>query len=300
MNIQEFFKLIRIRTLTAAVGPVLLGFSYAQYYGFSRIPHRTSLFHVSLLLVIAVSAQIAANIWNEYFDYKSGLDFGQKVGNSGTLVRAAASPTLLKKLGSYAATLAAALGLFLASETSWLLIPVGLFALGIAYAYSAGPYPISRTPYGELAAGVSMGLTLVLVAAYLYSGTLYTAYLIPALPSLVLVGLILLGNSTRDLTNDKAHGRRTLAILIGHTKAVRLMACSYILIAIWTLFFIWLHYLPIIAILCLLYLIPAFKSLRLYYYYSDVHSLDQGMKFTAISSTIYHILLAILLLIHHG
>lgn len=297
MSFSEFIRLVRPRTLTAAISPVFLGLCFAfYYYAPAQSPLMTGITEF-LLFAAAIMAQMASNIWNEYYDYKSGLDEHQKVGNSGSITRNNMSPIAVKRWGFYMIYGAIASGFLLAFLTSLWLIPIGLLCMTIAFAYSGGPYPISRTPFGELASGIAMGLTIVLVAAYVWSGFIQWPMLIPAIPSMILIGLILQSNSTRDIENDRSHGRRTFAIIVGKDHSIQIMASLYIFVQIWLLTWILLGYLPFTASLGFLSIIPAAKSIRLFWQYADVYSLDHAMKFSAITNTAYHFLIAIGLLI---
>ena len=99
MTASQLYRLARPRTLTAAFSPVILGASYAATLHTAVQSLWLSLFYTLLILICVMSSQIAANIWNEYFDFKSGLDLNQAAGNSGTIVREGISPQQVKKLG---------------------------------------------------------------------------------------------------------------------------------------------------------------------------------------------------------
>ena len=155
MTASQLYRLARPRTLTAAFSPVILGASYAATLHTAVQSLWLSLFYTLLILICVMSSQIAANIWNEYFDFKSGLDLNQAAGNSGTIVREGISPQQVKKLGYIFSLTPLVLGIFLASQVSWWLLPAGAVCILISLFYSGGPKPISRTPFGELASGVA-------------------------------------------------------------------------------------------------------------------------------------------------
>ena len=93
--IQEIIPLTRPRTLAAALGPTILGASFS-YYAFGAVKGTgLAIFHTILIFLAVVTAQIVANLWNEYKDFKSGLDAGQKVGNAGSITRGAITPELI-------------------------------------------------------------------------------------------------------------------------------------------------------------------------------------------------------------
>lgn len=95
------WRLTRPHTLTASFVPVLLGTVLAMFY-----------VKVDFLLFLAMLfsclwIQIATNLFNEYYDFKRGLDTEDSVGIGGAIVRHGMKPkTILRlALGSYAIAL---------------------------------------------------------------------------------------------------------------------------------------------------------------------------------------------------
>lgn len=297
MTFSQLYRLARPRTLTAAFSPVILGATFASTMHPQAQSTALSLFYTLLILICVMSAQIAANIWNEYFDFKSGLDLNQVAGNSGTIVREGISPTQVKQLGYIFTITPLVLGILLASQVSWWLIPAGTVCILISLFYSGGPKPISRTPYGELASGIAMGFAIVYITAYTWTGTLFWDFLIPAIPSTILIGNIMMTNNLRDFSNDKAHGRRTLVILLGKDQGIRLLRGLFVFCVLWLLLWALLGKLPYATLLGALALIPAFKSSVILARYADVVKMNEAMKFTSISVTVYHVLVSLGLLI---
>ena len=78
---KVWVKTARPFSLTAAVSPVLVGTAVAAYEG---------TFHLAAFLVTLLSClflQIAANYFNEYFDYRYGLDHSESLGASTVIFR---------------------------------------------------------------------------------------------------------------------------------------------------------------------------------------------------------------------
>ena len=223
MNLSQFFALIRPRTLTAAFSPVVLGAAMGATQFAPTQPIGLSIIYTLGILICVLSAQIAANIWNEYFDFKSGLDLTQAAGNSGSIVRDGISPTIIKRWGYMTTILPLILGIALANAVTWWYIPVGMLCILTSILYSGGPKPISRTPFGELASGLAMGFAIVGITLFAWTHTLHWTYLIPAVPSTILIGAIMMTNNLRDFTNDENHGRRTLVILLGRERGLQLL-----------------------------------------------------------------------------
>ena len=295
--IQELIPLTRPRTLAAALGPTILGAAFS-YYAFGAL-HGTGLaiFHTVLIFLAVVSAQIIANLWNELKDFKSGLDAGQKIGNAGSLTRGAVTPKLISTMIKVLMIVPIIIGLYLSATITWWYIPAGIICILISFLYSGGPKPISRTPFGEISSGIAMGFAIVLITGYAWTRELSLAFLIPALPATLLVGSIMLTNNIRDIRNDENHGRRTLPIVLGRDRAISLMSITYIFNFIWIGAWIYLKVLPIPALLALIAIIPAFKTINIFYTHVDEIKLDKAMGTTAGAAMLYQLLLSIGLII---
>lgn len=295
--IQELIPLTRPRTLAAALGPTILGAAFS-YYAFGAL-HGTGLaiFHTILIFLAVVSAQIIANLWNELKDFKSGLDAGQKIGNAGSLTRGAVTPKLISTMIKVLMIIPIIIGLYLSATITWWYIPAGIICILISFLYSGGPKPISRTPFGEISSGIAMGFAIVLITGYAWTRELSLAFLIPALPATLLVGSIMLTNNIRDIQNDEKHGRRTLPIVLGRDRAISLMSINYIFNFIWIGAWIYLKVLPIPALLALIAIIPAFKTIKTFYTQVDEIKLDKAMGTTAGAAMLYQLLVSIGLII---
>ena len=295
--IQELIPLTRPRTLAAALGPTILGAAFS-YYAFGAL-HGTGLaiFHTILIFLAVVSAQIIANLWNELKDFKSGLDAGQKIGNAGSLTRGAVTPKLISTMIKVLMIVPIIIGLYLSATITWWYIPAGIICILISFLYSGGPKPISRTPFGEISSGIAMGFAIVLITGFAWTRELSLAFLIPALPATLLVGSIMLTNNIRDIRNDEKHGRRTLPIVLGRDRAISLMSITYIFNFIWIGAWIYLKVLPIPALLALIAIIPAFKTIKIFYTHVDEIMLDKAMGTTAGAAMLYQLLLGIGLII---
>lgn len=295
--IQELIPLTRPRTLAAALGPTILGAAFS-YYTFGAL-HGTGLaiFHTILIFLAVVSAQIIANLWNELKDFKSGLDAGQKIGNAGSLTRGAVTPKLISTMIKILMIVPIIIGLYLSATITWWYIPAGIICILISFLYSGGPKPISRTPFGEISSGIAMGFAIVLITGFAWTRELSLVFLIPALPATLLVGSIMLTNNIRDIRNDEKHGRRTLPIVLGRDRAISLMSITYIFNFFWIGAWIYLKVLPIPALLALIAIIPAFKTIKIFYTHVDEIKLDKAMGTTAGAAMLYQLLLSIGLII---
>ena len=295
--IQELIPLTRPRTLAAALGPTILGASFSYYaFGAAR-GTGLAIFHTVLIFLAVVTAQIVANLWNEYKDFKSGLDAGQKVGNAGSITRGAITPELIVTMIKVLMVVPIIIGAYLSATITWYYVPAGFICILISFLYSGGPKPISRTPFGEISSGIAMGLAIVLITGYAWTRELSLALLIPAIPSTLLVGSIMLTNNIRDIRNDESHGRRTLPIVLGRERALSLMSIMYIFNFIWIVAWIIVGHMTWFSLLAFFAIPLAFKTVHTLSTKTDEFQLDKAMGTTAGAAMIYQLMWSIGLII---
>lgn len=222
-----WWQLLRPHTLTASFVPVILGTAIALSYG------RIHILLFIAMLVASLLIQAATNMFNEYFDYKRGLDTADSVGIGGTIVRDGIPPRVVLNLAYLFCFAAMLIGVYICMATSWWLALVGTMCILAGYLYTGGPYPIAYTPFGELASGLFMGLIIVLISFYIQTGTVTMTSVLLAVPIAILVAGILMANNIRDLDGDKEKGRRTLAILLGRKRAVAFLTGMFAVAYIW-------------------------------------------------------------------
>ncbi|MGV3142510.1 1,4-dihydroxy-2-naphthoate polyprenyltransferase [Staphylococcus simulans] len=234
-TVRKYWLLMRPHTLTAAVVPVLVGTATAKLFLLGSEDHlKFSLFLAMLLACLLIQA--ATNMFNEYYDFKKGLDDHTSVGIGGAIVRNGMSPKLVMNLAIAFYVIAALIGLFIASQSSYWLIPIGILCMAVGYLYTGGPFPISWTPFGELFSGVFMGLIIILIAFFIQTDNLQGYAVWISVPIIITIGLINMANNIRDRVKDKASGRKTLPILLGKANSIRFMTLMYIIAYAWVIY----------------------------------------------------------------
>lgn len=226
---KVWWQLTRPHTLTAAFAPVLLGTALAI---------ENSGIHWGLFLAMLIASlliQAATNMFNEYYDFKRGLDNENSVGIGGAIVRHGIKPKTVLNLAFSLYGISVLLGVYICMNSSWWVAVVGVISLAAGYLYTGGPLPIAYTPFGELVAGFFMGVLIILISFYIQTGTITETSVLVSVPSFLLVGAILLANNIRDLDGDKEFGRKTLAILLGRTGAIRLLAGMFLVSYGWVI-----------------------------------------------------------------
>ena len=232
-KLKEFFLCTRPHSYPASIAPVLFGATYALGYEI-----KFSILKFILFLLACLLIQAATNLFNEYYDYKYGLDKIDSEGISGSIVKGNLSPreVMVGALVLYA--LAFILGLILTFMTSLYVLLVGLVCMLAGYFYTGGKYPIAYSPFGEVVSGFFMGTIIISLSFYFQTGYVNTDIIVVSLPLFIMIGAILLANNIRDLDNDKESGRRTYAILEGRTNAIKTMAISFIVVYLLNILFI--------------------------------------------------------------
>lgn len=288
-----WWRLLRPHTLTAAFIPVLVGTSIALANYYLSILLFLAMLFASLLI------QAATNMFNEYYDYKRGLDTEHSVGIGGTIVRDGVQPGTVLKLAYGFLAVSVLLGVYISMNSSWWVALVGVICMAAGYFYTGGPYPIAYTPFGELTSGLFMGLIIVLISFYIQSGTITEKSVLISIPIAILIGGILLANNIRDLDGDKDKGRRTLAILLGRPNSIILLAAMF---AISNLLIVALVLAGISSPWLLLVLISipkAVQAIRLFIGKTISVQLMPAMQATAQTHTLFGALLALGLIIAH-
>lgn len=226
-TVKKYWQLMRPHTLTAAVVPVLVGTASAKLFLLGSEDHlKFSLFLAMLIACLLIQA--ATNMFNEYYDFKKGLDDHTSVGIGGAIVRNGMSPKLVMNIAIAFYIIAALLGIFLAFHSSFWIIPIGVVCMAIGYLYTGGPMPISWTPFGELFSGVFMGMIIILLAFFIQTVNVQGLIIWLSIPIVITIGLINMANNIRDRVKDKASGRKTLPILLGKRASVIFMATMYV------------------------------------------------------------------------
>jgi len=291
-SIAVYWRMTQPHTLTASFVPVVVGTAVVA----PRVESiRLDLFVA--MLIASMLIQIATNLFNEYYDYKRGLDTEESVGIGGSIVRDGFKPGTILAFALTLYGISALLGVYLCIETSWWLLVVGLISMFVGYIYTGGPLPIAYTPFGEVVAGFFMGYIIIAISAYLQIGYVPTEAVAISVPVAILIGSILLANNIRDLDNDKVNGRKTIACLVGHRRAVYVLigffaaAVLSLIIAVLAFEVSWF------ALLALLSIPLMIKAVRLFWEDLPPEKLMPGMAQTGKVNTIFGLLLAISLVI---
>jgi 1,4-dihydroxy-2-naphthoate octaprenyltransferase len=202
----------RPRTLPAAVAPVLIGTSIAEFEGSFRPV-------IALLaLVVSLALQIGVNYANDYSDGIRGTD-EDRVGPVRLVGQKLATPQEVKRAAiiAFGCSALAGLGMVLLSHV-WILVPIGIAAIAAAWFYTGGSKPYGYAGYGELFVFVFFGLVAVAGTSASQTGQVTVLALLGGVACGAFSAAILVANNLRDIPTDKLTGKRTLAVRLGDAK----------------------------------------------------------------------------------
>lgn len=287
-GISVWWHLTRPHTLTASFAPVILGTTIALVIE----QHLGNWLLFMAMLVASMLIQAATNMFNEYYDYKRGLDNEHSVGIGGTIVRHGVAPKTIMQIAITLYGIAALLGIYICAMSSWWLAVIGLICMLIGYLYTGGPLPIAYTPLGELVSGAVMGMGIVLIAFFIQVGTVTLEAILLSVPSMILVGAIMLANNIRDIVGDAEGGRKTLAILVGRQNAIYILSIFFIVSYLWIVGLVIIEDISYWALLVLFSIPLPIKAIDIFRHKEKPIDCMPAMKYTSKTNTIFTFLLS--------
>jgi 1,4-dihydroxy-2-naphthoate polyprenyltransferase len=200
----------RPKTLAAAVTPVLVGTALARE---SAMPIHWLAFGCALLG--AVFIQIGTNYVNDALDFKKGADTQARLGPLRVTQAGLLSAEAVLRGAYVCFVLAALCGVPLILRGGWPIAAIGIASIAAAYAYTGGPYPLAYHGLGEVFVMIFFGLVAVCGSFYLQRLTLDSSAWIGGFAVGALAVVILAINNLRDIENDRASNKQTLAARFG-------------------------------------------------------------------------------------
>ena len=261
---SPYIQSLRLRTLPLSMSGIVLGTGLA---GWSNWP----VFVLAILTTL--SLQILSNLSNELGDALKGTDTDQHGREAYGLQAGTITEKQIKTMiwlfaglcvAFGTALIFAAFGIPIINDQSSIINILIFFALGLLAMIGAVTYTLGKHSYGYMGLGdlgvfLFFGLLSTLGGYYLQTQTL-TAEVIGCGIAIGLpcVGVLNL-NNIRDMSNDRAHGKRTFASMLGvrggkiyHTCLLVICLTIFVMfghwwvlcvvpIWAWHLGFIWMH-----------------------------------------------------------
>jgi len=198
----------RVRTLPAAVAPVLVGTSFAL---------KINWINAGLALIVSLSLQIAVNFSNDYSDGIRGTD-ANRVGPTRLVATGLATAKAVRTAAFLSFAIACLAGTLLSLNTTLWLILVGVISVLAAWGYTGGKRPYGYIGFGEFSVFVFFGLVATIGSYYVQTQQINWQIVLLSIPVGSLSCAILVINNLRDRPLDEMAGKQTLAVKLGDQK----------------------------------------------------------------------------------
>ena len=211
---NPYIQSLRLRTLPLSMSGIILGSGLAGF--------RNWLVFV-LAICTTLSLQILSNLSNELGDAQKGTDSDQQGREAYGLQAGTITEKQIKGMIWLFVVLCVLFGIALiysafgslVSPSSLVFLGLGLLAMIGAVTYTLGKHSYGYIGLGDLGVFLFFGLLSTMGAYYLQTQTMtWHVFWCSVAIGLPCVGVLNL-NNIRDMQNDRKHGKRTFASLLG-------------------------------------------------------------------------------------
>jgi 1,4-dihydroxy-2-naphthoate octaprenyltransferase len=208
-----WLRAIRYHSFTASIIPILVGSALALVDGDVSWPL------VIAMLVASVACHAGANLANDYFDHRKGVDNERNLGPHKVIQLGLLAPDQVRNGMIAAFALATLVGVYVVLATDWRVFILSLVSLGAAFFYTAGSKALGYVALGEVTVFLFMGPAMVCGAYYVLTESITWTAVLLSIPVGALSAATLHANNIRDIEHDRAAGKRTLAIILGRERS---------------------------------------------------------------------------------
>jgi len=208
----------RVRTLPAAVAPVLVG---------TALPATTGTFRIGVFLAAllgAVFIQVGTNLSNDYSDARRGADTEDRLGPVRVTAGGLVPPKQVLRATYVSFGLAVLCGIYLVAMSGIELLVIGVLSILAGVLYTGGPRPYGYEGLGEVFVFLFFGLAAVTGSTFAQIEAFPTEAFVLAVPVGLLAAAILVVNNVRDIDTDRRVGKRTLAVRLGRSRTRTMFA----------------------------------------------------------------------------
>ena len=235
--------------------------------------------------------QIGTNYVNDLYDFLKGADTAKRKGPLRVLSNGLISVNEMK-IGSVLIFLIAfLLGLYLVYVGGLIVLIIGILSIIAGIAYTAGPFPLAYNGLGDLFVFMFFGVVGTMGTYFIQVKEFSVLSFLTSIPVGALITNILVVNNFRDIEEDKAAGKKTLAVILGRNFAryqfIILTISSFLIPA--ALFFIYnFHFWIFLPYLT----IPIAFKLVTMLYTLEGFQLNKTLELTAKFSALFGLLFA--------
>jgi 1,4-dihydroxy-2-naphthoate octaprenyltransferase len=208
-KIKGWLLASRPKTLLASVVPVIVGSALAISES------KFVLLYSLIALACSLLIQVGTNFVNDLYDFLKGADNEKRKGPERVLASGWISVKEIK-IGSVLVFLISfLLGLYLVYVGGKVVLIIGVLSIIAGIAYTAGPFPLAYNGLGDLFVFLFFGLVGTMGTYYVQAHKFSQLSFIASLPVGALITNILVVNNYRDIEEDRAAKKNTLAVIFG-------------------------------------------------------------------------------------
>ncbi|PCN50248.1 1,4-dihydroxy-2-naphthoate octaprenyltransferase [Candidatus Geothermarchaeota archaeon ex4572_27] len=263
-SVWVWIRVVRLKFFLAGIPSIILGTAIAWHRGAAFNP-----LYFALALCGVVFAMAGCYTFNEYFDFKSGVDTAVRPeditpfsGGSRVLPDGLIQPYSVFKAGLVFWTLAFAIGVYLALMRGWVVLLLAFAGLFTGAFYTSPPFKWAYRGLGEVLIGVTYGPLITLGSYYVQLATLrQLEYVI--MPSLIpglLITAVIWINEFPDYHADRKMGKKNLVVRLGRARASVVYAILLIAAYVLLLTGVLLRMLPLATLIALATLPLAYRN----------------------------------------
>lgn len=233
MTLKHLLMAARLPTLTAILGPILVGYLFAQKFFPQSIDH----IYIFPILIAGLAIQIATNLFNDYLDAERDGDKEDRLGPVRITSARLVSAKSVKNWALIFCGIALVAGIPIVMKTGWPFVVIGLFCVFLSYLYTGTKFSLAYTGTADL-------FVIVFFGGFAVWGTFYTLTLEPIVfPFLLglqlgcLCDIILVVNNLRDEHQDIKNHKKTMVVRFGRNfvilKYLALILIGFLGIFLW-------------------------------------------------------------------
>lgn len=242
-SLRQWLETVRYWSFPMSLCPVVATVAYLYWRG-----ETVDAVAAVAAMVAIVLFQAAGNLISDYNDFRSGVDSEKSYGVD-LLVKGTFTPKEYLIEAVIILTLSLALGLMLVFRGGGLpLFLIGLAGLLLAVFYS----PLKSRALGDLDIFLVYALFAITGTSYAVTGVLHPESLVLMMPIGLITVAVLHANNTRDIETDREAGIRTVAMILGYDRSIRLYVAYIFLPFLFVIAGVLAGLLPWTALLCLI------------------------------------------------
>lgn len=282
-KIKNYLDFVEIKTKLATVIPFLTGVAYALYVSGADGDRHIDLGATLLLMAAMFPVDMGVTAINNH------------IGKRASGVAPHYTDKISLAIIICLITVSTVLGLYMTHLYGFVVLIVGLICYAVGIFYTFGPIPIAHSAYGEIFSGLTQGLLITFLSAYVnlprdyflniqikwgslfdggvsrsglfnllpvvdvsFSFAALAMLFVAAVPPICCIANIMLANNTCDIDEDVAVRRYTLPYYIGIPKALNLFAALYYIAGAAIIFGVITRVLPLTCLL----VAPVFLIIR--------------------------------------